>query len=160
MDGAVALPLAPGPIIDPDEAGRRRRVALESLDVAKERIRADRHGQSGSESGADLAAEGTADRFVGPAESGRGASMWLGEAREALGEGAARAVRLGAGEAADGDPEPDSPSEAGQIGEPMAVSTVDATGVGTADGTGGDRQVDGQVLDVVGAVIETAPRGS
>jgi hypothetical protein len=35
--------------------------------------------------------------------------MRLGEAREALGEDASRAVRLRAGEAADGDPEPDSP---------------------------------------------------
>src|SRR3954447_18215261 len=90
--------------------------------------------------------------------------MRLGEAREALGEDAARAPRLRAGEPADGELDPDDPAEAGQICEPAGVSAVDATGVGTADGTsgvgGGDRQVDGQVLDVEGAVIETAPRGS
>jgi hypothetical protein len=88
----------------------------------------------------------------------------LGEAREALGENATRAIRLRAGEAADGDPEPDSPAEARQVGKMAGVSTVDATRVGTADGTGGvrggDRQVDGQVLDVEGAMNETAPRGS
>ena len=87
--------------------------------------------------------------------------MRLGEAREPLGEDAARASGLWAGEAADGDLQPDSPAEAGQVGEPAGVATVDAPGVGTAEragrGRGGDREVDGQVIDVEGAMNEAAP---
>jgi hypothetical protein len=142
----------------------KRGGGAEPLDPSEKRIRAGGHGQASGESGAGLATEGAADRLVGLAEPRGGASVRLGEAREALGEDASRAVRLRAGEAADGDLEPDNPTETGQVGEPTGVSTVDATGVGTADGAsgvrGGDRQMDGQVLDVEGAMIETAVRGS
>ena len=104
------MPLAPGPVIDPDEARWRHRVVPEPLQPSKEGIRAGRHGQPDGEAGPGLAAEAIADRLVSPTESGGGASVRLGEAREPLGEDAARAVGLRAGEAADGDPEPDRPA--------------------------------------------------
>src|SRR3954471_5993389 len=106
-DGAVGLALAPGPVVDANETGWGRRVMSDLLDAPEQRVGADGHGEAEGQSGPGLAPEGVADRLVGPAEPGRGASEWLGEPREALGEDAPRAVRERAEEAADGDVEPD-----------------------------------------------------
>jgi hypothetical protein len=93
-DGAVTPPFAPGPIVDPDDAERGRGIVLDPLDAPQERVRTGRHGQTGGEAGTGLATEGIADRLVGLAEPGCGASVRLGEAREALGEEASGTLRL------------------------------------------------------------------
>ena len=68
-----------------------------------------------------------------------------------------------ADEAADGDAEPHAPAETGQVVEPAGVPAVDAAGVGAAEGAGrrggGDRQVDGEALDIKTGADEAAPFG-
>jgi hypothetical protein len=87
--------------------------------------------------------------------------MRLGEAPEALGEDAARAIRPRAHEASDGDLNSDGSPETWQVGQPAVVPAVDA-GLGATDGTGcgrdGEAQFDGQGIGVDQTVIEVTPR--
>jgi hypothetical protein len=62
--------------------------------TGQERVRASRHGQDIGKVGSGFATEGRADRLVGLAEPGCGASIRLGEPRKALGEDASRTLRL------------------------------------------------------------------
>lgn len=90
--------------------------------------------------------------------------MRFGEAREPLGEEESRALRLRAGEAADRDSQLDGPADTGQVGQPTGIAAVDVAGLGTAkrasDHRRGDRQLDGQVVHVQGAINEAALWGS
>ena len=60
--------------------------------------------------------------------------------------------------------QPHAPAETGQVVEPAGVPAAHAAGVGAADGArrrgGGDRQVDGEVLDIETGTDEAAPFGS
>src|SRR5262249_5891921 len=75
----------------------------------------------------------------------------------------ARAVGLWANEAANDDLQPHAPAETGQVVEPAGVPAAHAAGVGAADGAGrrgrGDRQVDGELLDIETGADEAAPFG-
>ncbi len=73
-DGAVALPIEPGPVVDPHEPRRRDRVILELPDAPEEFIGAGRHGEPRSEAGDGLAAQGATNPLVGLPEQGGSAS--------------------------------------------------------------------------------------
>ena len=72
--------------------------------------------------------------------------------------------RTGANEAANSDVEPHAPAEAGQVIEPAGVPAVHAACVVAAKWAGrrgsGDRQVDGEVLDIKTGTDEAAPFGT
>jgi hypothetical protein len=85
-DGAVALPLAPRPVVDPHDARRRPRYVLELLDPAEQRVRAGGHGDEHGETGAGLAAQRIADGLVGPPEAVGRPGVLRSETGEALGE--------------------------------------------------------------------------
>ena len=163
-DGAVALPLAPRPVVDPHDPRGPCRLVLEPLDPPQQCIGAGGHRHACGEAGAGLTAQRRADVRLGLPEPVGGPCPRCGEPREALGEDASRAVGLWADEAADGDLEPHAPAETGQVVEPAGVPAVHAAGVGAADGAGrrggGDRQVDGEVLDIKTGTDEAAPFGS
>ena len=57
-DGAVALPLAPGPVVDADESRGLRRSGLRSLDAAQQCIGAGRDAELLRRPGTGLAPEG------------------------------------------------------------------------------------------------------
>jgi hypothetical protein len=58
----------------------------------------------------------------------------------------------------------DGPVETGQVGEVASIPAVDPAGIGTAVGTGcrrrGDRQVNGQIVDVKNAINQATPDGN
>ena len=147
-DGAVTLPLAPRPVIDPHDPRGPCRLVLEPLDPPQQCIGAGGHRHACGEAGAGLTAQGRADVRLGLPEPVGGPCPRCGEPREALGEDASWAVGLWAHEAADGDLKPHAPAETGQVVEPAGVPAVHAAGVGAAEGAGrrggGDRQVDGE----------------
>src|SRR5262249_31062763 len=95
-NGAIALSFAPGPVVNPDESGRRRTSVLELLDATEQRVRTGRHRQVRGEPRAGLTAESIGDRLVGLAKPDGRARMRLRKPRQAFREDAARTVRLGA----------------------------------------------------------------
>jgi hypothetical protein len=112
-DRAVALSLAPRPIIDPHDPRRLCRFVRESLDPPEQRIGAGRDRRACGEAGAGLTAQGRADVRLRLAEPVGGPSPGCCEPGETLGEDAAWAVRLWANETADDNLEPHAPAETG-----------------------------------------------
>ena len=110
-----------------------------------------------------FAAEGRADVRLGLPEPVGRSSPRCGEPREPLGEDTAGAVGLWANEAAGGELEPHTPAQTGQVVEPAGVPAVHAACVEAAKWAGrrgsGDRQVDGEVLDIKTGTDEAAPFG-
>src|SRR5271163_3931641 len=157
------LPLAPRPVIDPHDSRRRCRLVLEALDPAEQGIGAGGHGQACGEAGAGLTAQGRADVGLRLAEPVGRPCPGRREPREALDEDAAGAVEQWANEASDGELEPHTPAEAGQILEPAGVPAVHAVWIVAAKWAGrrggGGRQVDGEVLDIKTGTDEAAPFG-
>ena len=135
-DGAVALPLAPGPVVDADESRGCRGSSPRLLDATQQGIGAGRHGGLLRQPRPGFTTQGRADGEVGPGESRGRASMPGREAVERLDEDAARASRAGTEESADGHPETDSMPEDRFLGEVASVAAMDPPGLVAAGGTG------------------------
>ena len=155
-DGAVALPLAPGPVVDADESRGLRRSSLRSFDATKQGIGTDRHGELLRHPGTGLTAEGRADGKVGPGESRGRACISCGETMERLDEDSTRALRRGTEESTDGHPESDPVPEGRFLGEAASVAAMDSPGLLPAGGTGCIRGRGGDPEGQSGA-IEISP---
>ena len=155
-DGAVALPLAPGPVVDADESRGPRGSSPRLLDATQQRIGAGRHGDLLRQPRSGFTTQGRADGEVSLGESRGRASMLGGEAIERLDEDAARASRPGAEESADSHLETDTMSEDRFLGETASVAAMDPPSLVAADGTGcvGVRRRDTESQSVV---IEVGP---
>ena len=86
------------------------------------------------------------------------------ETGNTFGKDAARALRLRATEAANGEVESDGNTKAGQVGEPAGVSAVDAVSILFAVGTRGRRcchcdEDRDEVIDIE-TTVKAAARGS
>jgi hypothetical protein len=131
-DGAVALALADGPVIDADVAGRRGGLIGGGLDAAQQGVRAGRHVQALGEAGAWLTTEGEADGAVGVGQPGGCAGVGVEQLREALAEDGPRATGVEAAEAADDQAQGQGPVVAGEVGHRAAVAAVDPIRTGAA----------------------------
>jgi hypothetical protein len=135
-DGAVALPFAPGPVVDADEFRGTTRLSACLLDATQQRIRAGRHGGLLRQSRSGFTAQGRADGEVSLGETLGRASMFGGEAIERLGEDAARASRPRAEESPDSHQETDTMTEDRFLGEMAIVVAMHTPSLVAADGTG------------------------
>ena len=136
QDGPVGAPLLERPIVGPQDAGRRTRRERQAPHEAQHRGGAHRHGQARREPRAGLAAERDPDPRLGLGQPPRAAAAGREQTRQALGEGAPRAVRGAAVEPAHAQAEAGLAAEHGQVGGVAVVAAVhgvtDATALGTA----------------------------
>ena len=145
-DGAVPLAFEPGPVVDPNEAGRRRGVVLEPLDASEQRVWAGGHGEENGQAGAGFASESKPNRSVGLAEAVGCTSIRPSEPLKSLGKEAARAFGPWAKESSDRDLQPDRQAETGQVSEAAVITAVNPSGFRAAErtrsGRGGRSQRD------------------
>jgi len=100
---SVPLPSDPGPVIDPNKTGRRRRFLVEPPDASEQRVWAGGHGEDTGEAGVGFTAESQPNRTADSAEAVSRMGIRLHKPREALGKDAARALGLWAKERSDRD---------------------------------------------------------
>ena len=164
-DGAIALPLAPGPVVDADEPRGPRRWRPRPLDAPQQRVGAGRHGGLPRQPRPGFAPQGRADGEVELVEPRGRAGMPGREPVERLHEDATRTFRLRTGESADRHAETDLVPEDRLLGETAGVAAVDPPGLVAAGrarcpGAGG-RDPQGQGVAVeVGPDQATAGRGA
>jgi hypothetical protein len=113
QDGPVGAPPLERPIVDPQDAGRRTRRERQAPHEAQHRGGARRHGQVRREPRAGLAAERDPDPRLGLGQPPRAAGAGREQTRQALGEGAPRAVRGAAVEPAHAEAEAGLAAERG-----------------------------------------------
>src|ERR1700733_8821563 len=111
-DRAVALTLAPRPVVDTNESGWRRRPAFELLHAPEKRVRTCRDGQANGQTGAGLAAKGSPDCFMGLAESIGGTAIRTSKSQQALGKDPSWTLGICAKETSDYDCDPNGLAEA------------------------------------------------
>ena len=123
-DRAVALALAPGPIVDADDARCRHHRQGSRPDQALQGVAADRHGQLRRQAGAALATgtEGNAALCLGKASGAPNPRP--GHTRQVLGEDAARAFRSSAPEATDLKIKLTNPPLPGEVAKAANVATM------------------------------------
>ncbi len=137
--GAVAPAPTPGPVIDADDARRRRRLNRDRPDQAQQGVAADRHGEQARQAGAQLTpcAQGQGTLDLGKAD---GAPLPEGcRRRQALGEDPARAAGVRAAEAADLQGQTDDAAHQGKVGDMAGVAAVNPSRRHGADRTAGDQ---------------------
>ena len=155
-NGAVAPAAAPGPVIDADDARRRRRFDRNGPDQTQQGVAADRHGEQARQAGSQFTAraqrQGTLD--LGEPD---GAPLAERHRRgQALGEDPARAARLRAAEAADLEGQRDDAAHQGKVGDTADVAAVNPSRRHGAYRTAGD-QVSGSGMhgDEPGTDLDT-----
>ena len=163
-DRAVALPFAPRPVVDTDEARRRRCIVLERFDTSEQRIRAGCHGETIGKTSPSFSSESKADGLVGLAKAVCGACIGGGKTGKALGEDAPRTFGRRAEEAANRDIEPKGSTEAREVIEPASVPTVNARSFRTTERANGGRrrgcEHNRQGVVIKRAMVKAAPGGS
>jgi hypothetical protein len=136
QDGAVALALAPGPVVHAQHAHRGNRHGVADAHTREQRRPADRHAHRGGEARAGIAAQGQAEAPVHRAQPVGLARPGLGDARQRFGEGPARAGGCGAPESTNPDEQKRRAAEAGDVAEAAPVGAVDPPGRDGARRTG------------------------
>lgn len=135
QDGPVALAPAPGPVIHAQHARGRRLRDHGAVDEPQQGVRADRHGQAGSDTRAGLAAESQAKLALNLAEPLRAARRPGGGWAQMFGEGPPRAGGAGTQKAADADQQGRGAALPWQILQPALVPGVNPGGGLAAAGT-------------------------
>ena len=135
-NGAVALPFAPGPVVDTDEFRGTGGLSAGLLDATQQRIGAGRQGGLARQPRSGFTTQGRADGEVSLGETSGRAGMFGGEAIERLGEDAARASRPRAEESPDRHQETDTMTENRFLGEMAIVAAMYPPRVVAADGAG------------------------
>lgn len=133
-DRSVALPLAPGPVVDADHPRRVRRLEPDCADHPQH-IAAFRHGEFARQARAGFTADREADHQLALAEAGGASRFRLHRFRQPLRNDPLTALPIGAREPPGVEPDFDNPSLPRQNGHPAHVVAVDATGSAAAGGT-------------------------
>jgi len=136
VDGAVALPFAPGPVVDADKSRGYRRSSPRPLDASQQRIGAGRHGGLCRQPRPGFTTQGRADGEVSSGAACGRTGMLLRESIERLDEDAARASRSGTEESADSHLETNLVPEGRFLGEAAGVAAVNRPTFMAADRTG------------------------
>ncbi len=131
QDGAIGAPLLERPLIDPQDTGRRAHRERPAPHEAQHRVGAHRHGQARREPRPGLAAQRDPDPPLSLGQPPRAAGTGREQTRQALGEGAPRAVRGATVEAAHAQADADLAPDGGQVGGTTAIAAVH----GAADAT-------------------------
>jgi hypothetical protein len=145
-NSAVPLAFEPGPVIDPNEAGRWRGVILEPLDASEQRVWAGGHGEQNGQAGAGFATKSESNRSVGLVETVSGTSIRPNKSLKSLGKEAARAFGPWAKESSDRDLQPNRQAETGQVSEAAVITAMNPSGFRAAQwaisGRGGSSKRD------------------
>jgi hypothetical protein len=127
-DGAVALPLALGPVVDAEHRGCRALGPRRAPDARQESVCASRHAEPCGGARSGLTAEGESEQRQRLVEAAGAARVRGDDLRQPLGENAPRAVEADAEELARVKFEPGDHAVPGQVGDPAAVAAVDSPG--------------------------------
>ncbi len=123
-DRAIALSLAPGPVINADYTRGFRWLEFGGADHAQQRVAADRHGELAREPETGLAADGKAYRQLALAETHRTPRLRPDKIRQSLGEDPLRALHAATAKPSCLQPDFDNPSMPRQVGKPTRVVAV------------------------------------
>ena len=136
QDGAVALALAPRPVVHAQHAHPGTGHGVAGAHTREQRRAADRHAHRGGVARAGIAAQRQADGPVHRAQPVSLAGPGLGDAGQRFGEGPARTCRHRAPEPTNPDEQKRRAAETGDVAEAAPVGAVDPPGRDAARGTG------------------------
>src|SRR5690606_18331185 len=135
-DRPIPVALLPGPVVDTEDADRRRLWIRHGTGATKERVRTRAHAELSRHPRSGLAAQRESQQVEGTAEPVRPSCVDSRRTVEPLGEDAPLAVRLVAEEPPRLDLEPHGGLVPGQVGENAAVAAVNPRGRRAACRTG------------------------
>ncbi len=126
QDRAVAVALAPCPVVHPEHGHRGNRCGGAGADAAQRRGAADRHAHGRGMTGAGVAAERQADAPVHGAQPVRLACSRASDAGQRFGESAPRASGGSTAEAPDANKQDGGAAEARHVTQAAPVGAMDA----------------------------------
>jgi hypothetical protein len=138
-DGAVALPAAKRPVVDPDHARRLRRLSVHAPHQTQQGIRAHRNREALGQPGARFTADEHAEIPLQVAQPGGAPGLRQGDRRQAFGEDPARAGIVPAAKAANPKANGHASPLPGQIGQVTVIGAVPVPGRPLAGGAIGRR---------------------
>jgi hypothetical protein len=122
--GAVALAAAPSPVIDADDARRRRRFDRNGPDQTQKRVAAHRHGEPGRQARSQFTARAQGQGALDLGEPDGAPFADRRHRGQALGEDPAWAARLRAAETADLQGQRDDAAHQGKVGDRAGIAAV------------------------------------